>query len=283
MIEGLRPPKQESALAFEVSAPERVGIWGSSAAPPPPRSWNPKALPARIPKSWSDSPKGSEAGAPACTAETSRVPGSARRPPQLGARLPRTWRRRDRVGVGCTHQPHTSASWSGSSGPWRPPRPAPRSCAPGLLRHVPANFAPAARNDSPAAPARDPLGLRLRSGSGSGPRSPAGPGGRPAPPRAPLPAPPRPLPPAAPSARPGGLQRRTARAPQLRDSRSPQRSWLRLPGALPQQLAGVRLVVVVLVQFILCVCACAAVASPPHSSIPLHPHHQPPPSPPDYP
>lgn len=148
-----------------------------------------------------------------------------------------TWRRPGRGQGGAnTHQPRTSASWSGSNGPWRRPRPAaaaaaaaattpgapdaaaPRSCAPQALPPCSGKLRPAPRAVSPprrrlSAPAPAPARGHLLGQAA-------------APPCASLPAPPRPLPPAAPSSRRGRL-----RAPTRRLPASPARPGLRaLPG-----------------------------------------------------
>lgn len=166
---------------------------------------------------------------------SARTTGPASAAP-LCARQGRSRALRGRRGGASTHRPRTSASWSGSSGPWR--RPAPRRrrrlqlpgpgppprrapARPGLLRHVPANLAgpasrpPAAPPRTALAPARPRPAVTCWAG--------AAPGG----------APPRPLPPAAPSARPGPPPRPDPRAPGL--SRPPRGSALfpAPPRALP--------------------------------------------------
>lgn len=143
-----------------------------------------------------------------------------------------------------THQPRTSASWSGSSGPWRRPRPAAlaavatraRSAAAplGLFRHVPAKLGRLWR-------ARPRLRRAVPPGSRPGSRTPA-PSARPparghllgpaaAQPRAPSPAPPRLLPLAAPSAPrpPARLPRRL----RLAQSEPPPRAGRRVLSGSP--------------------------------------------------
>ena len=161
----------------------------------------------------------------------SRVPG--RRAPSGRASAAQLCTRQGRSpelgggrGGASTHQPRTSASWSGSSGPWRRPRPAaaaaaatvpgpptataphtgaPRALPPcsGKLRSAPRAVSPPRRQLFAPAPTAS-RGHLLRPAA--------------TPPCAPLPAPPRPLPLAAPSARRGRLRAATRGRPPAKVS-----------------------------------------------------------------
>lgn len=240
------------------------------------QSRSPTALLAtRIPQTQDDFPHGAPGegsdsdrplgGTAAAGAEPSRRPRGQRetepgpgqagtewpgvhRPTLRGAGpLPRTWRRPGRGwGGASTHQLRTSASWSGSSGPWRRPRPAaaaaaaataprapaataPRSCAPRTLPPCSAKLRPAPRAVSSRRYPRSAPAPTPGRGHLLGPAAAA--------PCAPLPAPPRPLPQAAPSARRGRLRAPTRGRPASpagppRTPRSP-RPGLAPPCALP--------------------------------------------------